>query len=388
MRPSPTLPAIALALALPAAATAQGGDGHGYRVEVLHEGLDRPWAMAFLPGTADLLITGRGGALWHWQAGGGLTDLSGLPPVDDRGQGGLLDLAIDPGFADNGRVWLAWAGPCGAAGAGGATTHLGHARLDLDAARLDDLETVFAAAPCMDSPAHFGARIVIHDGHVFMGLGDRNQKDFGPDHIAQRLDSENGAVIRLTLDGDVPADNPLVGQDGAAPAIWSHGHRNIQAMTIQPDTGRLWLAEHGENGGDEINIVERGGNYGWPLASFGTTYRGGAVFAPPHQPGDGFVAPVWNSPAGRAAVFPPSGMTFVDGAAFADWQGDLLVGNLGRRFLGRFTLDGDTPTLAQQLLDGRDWRIRDVAIGPDGLIHVLSDGPDAVLARLSPEPTP
>jgi len=378
----------ALALAGGHAAADPGPTAH--RVEVLHSGLDRPWALAFLPGGEAALITGRGGRLWHWQAEGNrLIPLSGVPQVDDRGQGGLLDVAVDPGFADNGRIWLAWAGAVPGARRGETATHLGHARLNMDAGRIEGLEAVFAAAPAMNSPAHFGARIVFHDGHLYLGLGDRAQKDFGPDHVAQRLDSENGAVVRLRLDGSVPDDNPFVGTRGARPAIWSYGHRNIQAMAVHPDSGAIWAAEHGENGGDEINILTRGGNHGWPLAAHGTTYRGGMTFAPPHQPGDGFVAPVWHSPPGRAAPFPPSGMAFYTGAAFESWQGDLLLGNLGQRYLGRFVIEGETPVLAERLLDGQGWRIRDVAVGPaDGFVYVLSDGEGAVLARLVPEAAP
>ncbi len=381
MRPNRLLKACAVTLA--ASLPLPGAAETAYRVEVLQTGLDRPWAMDFLPGGSDLVITGRAGVLWHWQAESGvLAPVAGAPQVDSQGQGGLLDIAVDPGFADSGRVWLSWSG----AGQRGATTHLGHARLNLNAARIYSLETVFAAQPFITSPAHFGSRIVFADGHVFMGLGDRAQKDFGPDHVSQRQDTENGAVIRLTLDGQVPNDNPFVARARAAPAIWSYGHRNIQAMAVHPETGAIWLAEHGENGGDEINIVERGGNYGWPLASHGTTYRGGQVFAPPHRPGDGFIAPVWHSPAGRADPFPPSGMAFYTGAAFDGWQGDLLIGNLGQQYLGRFTLDGDTPELAERLLENRGWRIRDVAVGPeDGFIYVLSDGEEGVLARLIPD---
>lgn len=373
MRPLPL--AAVLAAALAAAAQAQPA----HRVEVLHEGLDRPWALEFLP-QGGIAITGRGGDLWLWQEGA-LRPVSGLPQVTDEGQGGLLDLALDPDFAANGRVWLAWAGR----GEGGASTHLGRARLDLEAGALQGLETVFAARPFINSPAHFGARIVFADGHLFLSLGDRAQKDFGPQHIAQRLDSENGSVIRLTLDGQIPADNPFAGQSGAAGAIWSHGHRNIQAMAVHPGTGAIWVGEHGENGGDEINVLGRGGNYGWPLAAHGVTYQEGEPFAPPHRVGDGFVAPAWHSPPGREAPFPPSGMAFYQGEAFPDWQGMLLMGNLGAEYLGLFTVTGSRAEPAGRLLEDRGWRIRDVAVGPDGFVYLLSDGEAGVLARIVPE---
>lgn len=371
-RLGPAVLAFALALAAPVAAQP------AHRVEILHQGLDRPWALAFLPGGDDLAITGRGGDLWLWRAGR-LEAVSGLPRVTDAGQGGLLDIAPDPDFARNRRVWLAWAG----AGQGGASTHLGHARLDEGAGRLADLETVFVAQPFMNSPAHFGARIVFAEGHLFLGLGDRAQKDFGPHHVSQRLDTENGSVIRLALDGTVPADNPFAG--GPAPAIWSHGHRNIQAMALHPETGAIWLAEHGENGGDEINLLRRGGNYGWPLAAHGVTYQGGEVFAPPHRAGDGFVAPAWHSPAGRGAPYPPSGMAFYAGDAFPDWRGLMLLGNLGQQHLGLFAVTGEAVEPAGRLLEDQGWRIRDVAVGPDGFVYVISDGEDGVLARIVPE---
>ena len=373
--------AVSLAALTAAAIGTAAAAERPYQVDVLAEGLQRPWAMAFLPGTEELLITGRAGHLWHWREGNEPTSLSGLPEVDSTGQGGLLDVAIDPSFDENARIWLSWVGRV----EGGSTTHLGHARLDLEAGEITDLQTVFAAGPGMQSSGHFGARIVFADGHVFMGLGDRNQKDFGPQHIAQRLDSENGAVIRLTLEGEIPQDNPFVGTEGAAPAVWSYGHRNIQAMAVHPETGAVWLAEHGEAGGDEVNIVQRGGNFGWPLASFGVTYRGAQEFAPPHQEGDGFIAPVYHWPAGRTDHFPPSGMAFYQGDAFADWQGHMLIGNLFHQYLGLFQVDGEQVSSPMRLLEGRGWRIRDVAVGAhDGLIYVLQDGDDAVLARLSP----
>lgn len=364
-------------------ASAAAADNHFYRVEILAEGLDSPWALAFLPGSQDMLVTLKGGdVLLREEASGDLITLSGTPEVDARRQGGLLDIAPAPDFATSGMIFMTWAGP----GEGGSSTHLGRARLDREGARLADLEVLHVVTPFIDTPAHYGSRIVFADGHVFAGFGDRGRKDFGPDHISQDLSSENGAVIRLTLDGAIPEDNPFAGQEGAAGAIWSYGHRNIQAMAVHPETGAIWLAEHGEAGGDEINIVTRGGNYGWPLAAFGVDYRTGEPFAEPHQEGDGFVAPVHHWPSGRDDHFPPSGMAFYTGDAFPDWRGHMLIGNLFHQYLGLFALDGATVEEPARLLEGRGWRIRDVEIGPeDGYIYVVVDDSSAPLVRLVPD---
>lgn len=366
---------FAVALSFPAFAQSD------YDVETLAEDLDRPWGMAFLPDQNDIIITLRGGELVLWDSENGVRTISGAPDVTDRGQGGLLDIAAAPDFEESGLVYMTWAGEVD----GGSTTKLGRARLDRDAAELVDLEELHVVQPGIDSGQHFGSRIVIHDGHVFAGFGDRGSKDFSESHISQDLSSENGAVIRLTLDGDIPGDNPFVDQGDAAGAIWSFGHRNIQAMTVHPDTGEIWLAEHGEAGGDEVNIVQRAGNFGWPLASEGVTYSDGAQFAEPHRPDDGFVAPVHAWPAGRTDHNPPSGMVFLSDSAFADWDGQLLIGNLYHRYLGLWAQEGDGLSETARLLDGQDWRIRDVTVGPeDGFIYVLTDGEDGRLVRLVP----
>jgi quinoprotein glucose dehydrogenase len=372
---------LALALAQPAAAIEPAPEV-AHRVEVLATGLDRPWAIALLPGSGDILISQRGGAFALWQAESGrVIRLSGAPEVRDAGQGGLLDVALAPEFAETRHVYAAWTAPRGEL----STTALGRFRLDLAAGALTEPALLFEAAPAMAGRGHFGARIAFADGHLFLGLGDRQSKDFTAAHPSQDLSSHWGSVVRLGLDGSVPADNPLVGQIGALPEIWSWGHRNIQAMAVHPATGALWLAEHGEAGGDEINIVRRGANYGWPLASHGVTYRGGDAFAPPHRPGDGFEAPVFHWGPGRADNFPPSGMAFYDGAAFPDWQGHLLIGNLAHQYLGLFAVQGETVSAPVRLLADRGWRIRDVAVGPDGFVYGISDGQDAVLFRIVPE---
>jgi aldose sugar dehydrogenase len=376
------LAVAAFLLAAPPVAALEPAAPLPYRIEVLAEGLDRPWALALLPGGADILLTERGGRFRLWQgATGRLIDLPGAPEVRDAGQGGLLDVALAPDFAVTGLIWATWSAPAGDA----STTALGRFRLDLGALTLTGPDRLFLVEPAIQSNAHFGSRIAFAGDHLFVGLGDRNSKAFGPRHISQDPGSENGSVLRLTLDGQLPADNPLVGQPGARPAIWSWGHRNIQAMAVHPETGALWLAEHGEAGGDEINIVRRGANYGWPLVSHGVSYRGGAAFAPPHSPGDGFEAPVFHWGPGRSDNFPPSGMAFYDGAAFPEWHGHLLIGNLGHRYLGLFALEGERVAPPLRLMADQGWRIRDVAVGPaDGFIYGISDGPGAALFRLVP----
>jgi glucose/arabinose dehydrogenase len=366
----------AAGLAMPAQA------GNGYSIETLAEGLDRPWGMAFLPDQNDIILTLRGGEVVLWNMDDGVVPITGAPDVVSEGQGGLLDVAVGPNFDSDGWVYMSWVAPV----EGGTSTHIGRAQLDRDALALTDLEVLHIVQPGIDSGAHFGSRIVFQDGYLFAGFGDRGSKDFSDSHISQDLSSENGAVIRLTLDGDIPEDNPFVDEEGAAGAIWSYGHRNIQAMTIHPDTGAIWLAEHGEAGGDEVNIVERGANFGWPLASEGVTYSGGEQFAEPHRPDDGFVAPIHAWPAGRDNHNPPSGMVFYEGDAFEDWQGHLLIGNLYHRYLGLWAEEGDGLSEVARLLDGEDLRIRDVAIGPeDGFIYVLADGENVPLLRLTPD---
>ena len=355
-----------------------------YEVEVLVEGLDRPWGMAFLPGTEDLIITKRGGSVALWEHGSdNLRDISGAPDVVSDGQGGLLDIAPAPDFEDSKMLYLTWVDQH--EDGQGTTTHLGRAVLNLDDDALTDLEVLHVVSPGVDSGGHFGSRIVFHEDHVYVGFGDRNSKAFGPDHIAQDLSSENGAVIRLTMDGDIPGDNPFVDVEGAAGAIWSYGHRNIQAMSVHSDTAEIWLAEHGEAGGDEVNLVQRGGNYGWPLAAYGVDYRTGEQFAETHQEGDGFVAPAYHWPPGRDAHFPPSGMTFYTGDAFPDWEGRLLIGNLFHRYIGLFAVDGDQVSSPERLVEDLDLRIREIEVGPeDGFIYVISDGDGAQLFRLVP----
>ena len=376
------LAALALTTALmPLSGVAQAQTD--YSIETLAEGLNEPWALAFLPGSPDIILTGRTGELMIWEAESGtVVSVDGAPEVDARGQGGLLDIAPAPDFAESELLYMTWSG---ADDSGDTATHLGRARLDRAAGTLSDLEVLHVVGPFMDAQGHYGARIVFADDHIFMGTGDRQQKDFGEEHISQQLGTGYGAVLRLRMDGSVPDDNPFTDTQGAAPEIWSYGHRNIQALAVHPETGALWLAEHGENGGDEINIVQRGENYGWPLVSYGVDYRTGEAFAPEPSEGDGFVAPVFHFGPGRDDNFPPSGMAIYDGEAFPDWQGHLLVGNLRHQYLGLFPVDGETVSAPERLLSDQGLRIRDVAVGPDdGFIYVIGDGEGVPLLRLVP----
>jgi aldose sugar dehydrogenase len=357
-----------------------------YRVTTVVEGLITPWAMAFLPGDGRILVTERGGVLRIIDPGSGdIVEISGVPAVAARGQGGLLDIAPHPSFPEEDWVYLTWVGEDDHSR---SATHLGRAKLDLNEYALSNLEVLYVSGPFFDGTAHYGSRIVFHEGFIFVGFGDRNFKNFGPEHIAQDLSNANGATIRLALDGSVPDDNPFVGLQGADPSIWSYGHRNIQAMAVHPETGALWLAEHGESGGDEINIVSRGGNYGWPLAGYGVDYGTGESFAVPHDETDIFIAPVFHWGPGPADHFPPSGMAFYTGEAFADWRGHLLIGNLFHRYLGLFAIDGESVSPPVRLLEGTGWRIRDVAVGPDdGFIYVIADDSTSPLLRLEPTST-
>lgn len=377
--------ASALALALGLAAAPALADSH-VAVETVVESLESPWAIAFLPEGDRALVTQRtGGLRLVTIAGGEVAEIAGAPEVVAEGQGGLLDIALHPDYPAEPWVYLTWSG---ADAEGRTATHVGRAELDLDAMTLGEIEELFVAGPFFatsESRGHYGSRIAFGDGYLFVGFGDRQFKDFGPAHIAQDLSSANGALVRLNLDGSVPDDNPFVATEGAEPAIWSYGHRNIQALTVHPETGAIWIAEHGEAGGDEINISVEGGNFGWPLAGYGVDYRTGEQFSVGHDEIEDVIAPVYHWGPGREDNFPPSGMVFYQGEAFPEWQGRLLIGNLGHEYLGLFEVSGESVSDPERLLEGRGWRIRDVAVGPaDGFVYALVDGQDAPLVRLVP----
>lgn len=358
-----------LSLAACAAEPTPGSGSAAYRVLPLADGLSHPWGMAFLP-DGGILISERPGRLRIFRDGVLLPDpVPGLPPIAVSGQGGLLDLALHPDFERNRWLYFTYA----AAVDRGVTTRLARARFEGD--RLRDVEVLFTAEPAGRGGRHFGSRIVFdHDGHVFLSVGDR-----GDMPRAQRLDDHAGSIIRLHDDGRVPADNPFAGRAGARPEIFAYGVRNPQGMALHPDTGALWEHEHGPRGGDEINIIEPGLNYGWPVITHGIDYSG-AVIGEGVRAQDGMEQPLHHWTPSIA----PSGMAFYTGGAFPEWNGDLLVGALAHRHLARLTLDASNKVVGEvRMLEGQNRRIRDVRVR-DGLIYVLTDHDPGELLRIEP----
>lgn len=344
------------------------------RVDVLQTKLDHPWSLAFLPDNRGMLITLKGGQLRHWQAGKGLSDpMTGVPKVWAHGQGGLLDVVLAPDFAQSRRVWLSFSESDLNDNAG---TAVGYGRLSEDLKRLENFQTVFRQMPKLSTGNHFGGRLVFDGkGHLFIGLGENNQRP-----TAQDLDKLQGKVVRLTDQGKIPPDNPFVSQQGARPEIWAYGIRNPQGMAMNPWSNTLWLNEHGPRGGDEINIPEKGKNYGWPLATWGINYSG---FKIPEAKGEivaGTEQPIFywkHSPA-------VSGMAFYNSDRFPQWQQKLFIGALKEQNVIVMTVNGNTVTEDGRILGERRQRIRDVRIGPDGFLYVLTDESDGELLRVSP----
>ena len=349
-----------------------------YDVEDVVTDLRQPWGIAVAPDDT-ILITERPGGLVRVDDGEP-QGIDGVPEVFAGGQGGLLDVAVHPDYPDTPWVYLTYSAENNA---GASTTHLGRGRLAPDATRLDEFEVLHAAEPFVDSDAHFGSRVVFGpDRRVYVTVGDRQFKDFGPDHVAQDRTTDLGAILRFEPDGSVPGDNPFVNDPDARDPIFSYGHRNPQGLAVHPETGALWEHEHGEQDGDEINVLERGGNFGWPVATEACTYGGGDPIGVSHRDRSDVVAPVHFWPCGSGG-FPPSGLTIYDGDAAA-WQGDLFAGNLAGGYLGRFAVDGREVTEVEQLLADREWRIRAVTVGPDDGLLVAVDADPGPVVRLTP----
>ena len=341
-------------------------------VEQVTKGLAHPWALAFLPDKQGMLVTERPGNLRVVAADGKLSPpISGVPQVWASGQGGLLDVVLSPDFANDRLVYLTYSevGKDGKAG-----TAAGRGRLSADMSKLENFTVIFRQQPKLSVGNHFGSRMVFdRDGYLFIALGENNNRP-----TSQDLDKLQGKVVRIFPDGKVPPDNPFVGQKNVRPEIWSYGHRNQQGATLNPWTGTLWTNEHGPRGGDEVNIVERGGNYGWPLATDGINYSGEPIPEAKGKVVEGTIRPfhVWEkSPA-------ISGMTFYDASRFKAWDHNLFIGALASEELIRLQFQGDKIVHEERLLGDLKQRIRDVRQGPDGYLYVLTDDDNGQLLRV------
>ena len=339
-------------------------------VETVARGLDHPWSVAFLP-DGRMLVTERAGRL-RIIGDGNATAISGIPEVRARGQGGLLDVALDPDFATNRLIYLSYAEPR-EGGLGG--TAVARGTLDESATKLTDVKVIFRQDPGYSGNNHFGSRLVFApDGTLFVTLGER----FDLRDKAQDLDNHLGKVVRINRDGSVPADNPFVDRSGAKSEIWTYGHRNPQSAAINPRTNTLWTIEHGARGGDEINISKKGANYGWPVIGYGTHYTGAKIGVGTAQ--KGMEQPVFYWDPSIA----PSGMVFYTGNRYPGWQNSLFTGALAGQMLVRLQLQGDRVIREERLLTDMGARIRDVRQGPDGFLYLLTDASDGRLLRIIP----
>jgi aldose sugar dehydrogenase len=335
------------------------------------KGLENPWGMAFLP-DGRLLVTERPGRMRIVMPDGTLgAPLQGLPKVEAVGQGGLLDVAIDPRFSVNALVYWSYSESDPEGGSGNSTA-VARGRLDGD--RLADVQVIFRQWPKFASRGHFGSRLAFaRDGRLFVTLGERSSRR----DDAQILGNHHGKIVRIEADGKVPADNPFVGQAGARPEIWSYGHRNVQGAAIHPTTGDLWATEHGPQGGDELNLVEAGKNYGWPVISYGVEYGSGA------KVGEGTAKPGMEQPLTYwVPSIATSGLAFLTSDRYPDWKGNAFVGGLRGEVLVRLELDGRRVVREHRLLTRLRERIRDVRQGPDGWLYVLTDSTNGRVLRL------
>lgn len=349
----------------------QSGDtGHNvsFQVETVFSGLSHPWGMAFLP-DGRLLVTERSGRLNLIDPSSGEREqVSGVPAVQAIGQGGLLDVILHPDFSTNQWVYLSYS-----AGDDGYSTYLGRARLQ--GAALSDFQLLFRATSAGKGGEHFGGRLLFdRDGYLYLGLGDRNERD-----RAQDLADHNGSLIRLTDDGLAPVSNPFVGRGEALDEIYSYGHRNVQGLALHPETGQIWISEHGPKGGDELNLIAAGKNYGWPVITYGEEYGGGKI-GETHAAGMEQPIRYW-TPA-----IAPSGTTFYTGDAFSAWKGDLFIAALVSQRLLRLRLSNNRVVSQEVLLADLGYRLRHVAEGPDGFLYLLIDQENAPLLRLRPAP--
>jgi aldose sugar dehydrogenase len=351
-----------------AGAQTHSSERHSFRIDTIATGLENPWSVAFLPG-GDVLVTERPGRL-RLIRGGALqpNPVVGVPAVAARGQGGLLDVVLHPAFAENRLVYLSYSKP----GERGATTAVVRGRLEGE--RLEDVQEIFEAEAWSQAGVHFGSRMLFDgEGKLFVTVGER-----GTMSNAQELGNHAGKVMRLNEDGTVPADNPFVGTEGARPEIYAYGIRSPQGLTLHPVTGEVWETEHGPRGGDEVNLIRPGRNYGWPVITYGINYNGNPISDITEK--DGLEQPLhyW------VPSIATSGLTIYDGDAFPQWRGSLFAGGLAGMHLARIAFDGTRVTGTERLLEGPQWRIRDVRQGPDDLLYLLVDAPSGLLLRLQP----
>jgi glucose/arabinose dehydrogenase len=349
-----------------------------FDVVTVAEGLQAPWAIAFLP-DGRMLVTEKPGRLRVVASDGRLSPpVAGLPAIEARGQGGLLDVVLDPAFAANGLIYWSYSERRDATG---NYTAVARGRfVDGEAPRVEDARVIFRQVPALNSNLHFGCRLVFaRDGTLFIALGERSITEGRMQ--AQRMDGLLGKVARINADGSIPADNPFVGQAGVRPEIWSIGHRNIQSAALHPATGELWAVEHGARGGDEMNIARKGRDYGWPTVTYGIEYNGRPILDGLTAK-DGTEQPVyyWDP------VIAPSGMAFYTGSAFPAWRGSVFIGGLTSTHLVRLALEGDRVVGEERLLTDLQprERIRDVRQGPDGAIYVATDNPRGRILKLVP----
>ncbi len=344
---------------------------HNFNVEVMAGKLRHPWGLAFLPG-GDMLVTERTGRLRRIERGKLLeTPITGLPRIKETGQGGLMGIALHPDFNENRWLYLSYA----TKGRGGFGTEVLRGRLD--GSKLSKVQIIFKALPKSKGGRHFGSRLVFgRDGTLYISLGDRGQRP-----SAQDLGDHRGSLIRVNADGSVPPDNPFVGRANVRPEIYTYGNRNMQGMSLNPMSGVIWTHEHGPQGGDEVNVMNPGTNYGWPVITYGVNYGFGTKIGEgTHK--DGMAQPVHKWVPSIA----PSGMTFYIGNRFPNWHGNLFVGSLKFGLLVRLDIQGQRVAHEERLLDNHYGRIRDVVQGPDGYLYLLSDARDGQLLRLTPAP--
>jgi len=345
---------------------------HTLSLETISEGLNHPWGIAFLP-SGDMLVTERSGTLNIITQDGKKTPIQGTPEVVAKSQGGLLDVNIDPNYADNGWVYISYSELDPDGGKGNSTAVM---RGKIDGDEWTQGEVIFRQAPKYESNAHFGSRLVFSpEGHLFITLGDRYSRM----EDAQTLDNHHGKVIRIWPDGSIPEDNPFVGQANALEEIWSYGHRNVQGAAIHPDTGELWTIEHGPQGGDEVNIPEAGKNYGWPTITYGEDYGGGEIGIGTHK--EGMEQPFYYWLPSIATA----GSIFYTGDKFPKWKGDLLVTALRGQTIARLDLEEGRVLHEERMLeDATSFRIRDIEQGPEGFLYILTDADSGQLIKLSP----